>query len=87
MLGWSEREVARAVRRETLGTIRVGRHRRIAVEAVRVAVADQPLRVALLEAVTDQRVDAPRAHGPHLLPPSYFDLPAVVRARVWEDPW
>jgi len=85
LLGCPERDVARAVRRGTLPTIRIGRHRRVAVEGVRAAVADQPLRIALLDAITDGRLDAPRAQGPDLSPASYFDLPDAVRARVWEN--
>jgi hypothetical protein len=72
------------VRRGTLPTVRVGRHRRIAVDAVRAAIADQPLSIALLDAIADGRLQAPRAHGPDLAPPTYFDLPGVTRARVWE---
>jgi len=60
-------------------------NRRVAVEGVRAAVADQPLRIALLDAITGGRLDAPRAQGPDLAPPSYFDLSDAVRARVWEN--
>jgi hypothetical protein len=68
-----------------LSTVRVGRHLRIAVDAVRDMLAEQPLRVALLEAVADGRLEAPRAAHVDCAPPSYFDLPEVVRARLWED--
>jgi excisionase family DNA binding protein len=85
VLGCSEHEVARSVRRGALSTIRVGRHLRIAVEAVQAMVADQSLRVALLEAIADGRLEAPRAPSPSQVPPSYFELPDVVRARVWEN--
>jgi len=52
-------------------------NRRVAVEGVRAAVADQPLRIALLDAITGGRLDAPRAQGPDLAPPSYFDFPTL----------
>ncbi len=73
------------MRRGALSTIRVGRHLRISVEAVQALVADQPLRVALLEAIADGRLEAPRAPSPIQVPPSYFELPDVVRTRVWEN--
>jgi excisionase family DNA binding protein len=85
VLGCSEHEVARLVRRGALATIRVSRHLRIAVEAVQAMVAEQPLRVALLEAIVDRRLEAPLAPSPNQVPPSYFELLDVVRARIWEN--
>lgn len=73
------------VRRGAVATIRVGRHRRIEVAGLRPAFADQPLRLALLDAITDGRLVPPRAADPDHPPPTYLELTGVVRRWVWED--
>lgn len=85
LLGCSEREVGLMVRSGVLATIRAGRHHRIAVDELRPTFADQPLRLALLDAITEGRLVAPQAVNKDCVPPSYFELPAHARAHVWEN--
>jgi len=84
VLGRSENEIARDVRSGAIATVAVGRNRRILATALREACAGEPLRLAVADAILNGRLIAPRAERADRKPPSYFDLPAPVRRRIWD---
>lgn len=65
----SEAEVTRRTERGDLAGTWAGSHRRVASEAVRKLVADDPLAGLTLDQILDGRLKAPRAQRPSQVPP------------------